>query len=354
MDTPPPPPVLPEGWNIQYSNTNKRNYYVHSATNRRQWHYPDLDIEADRQAIRSFYGKLADEPSGTRNVWRGFNNFLKQSIMEEFVSDLRVDYMNDCKYSVLDVGCGTGGDLGKWARLEASNYMGFDGSESSIKCLLGRNLQGFQMKVSAFCGDFTTIEAWDRVPAKKFDVVSCQFAAHYAFAEKASARAFMTGIANALSSRGRAIIVTTDAEEWRFKSKRKWGPAIISDCNDTATSFGDRYMFQLDSRVCAPEWWVHKSSFKTEVEAVGLEIAFEANLCSFASWIGVGTARADGWRQIKYESTHQAALLNMYGDESVKADAWALSSLYKIYVLRKPGLQCGNASAQNFSEWLDQ
>jgi SAM-dependent methyltransferase len=352
METPPLPPVLPEGWNVQYSNSNKRNYYVHAATNRRQWHFPDPSIEADRTLIRCFYTKLAAEPSYARSSWRAFNNFLKQTIMEEFVSDLRIDYMNDFKYSVLDVGCGTGGDLGKWARMEASTYMGFDGSESSIKCLLGRNLQGFQMKVSAFCGDFTTIEAWDRVPAKKFDVVSCQFAAHYAFAEKASARAFMTGIANALSSRGRAIIITTDAEEWRHKSKRNWGPAQITSMLEQQVPYGDRYMFQLDSRVCAPEWWVHKSSFRAEVEAVGLEIAFEANLCSYASWIGIGTTRSDDWRQIKYQTTHMPTLVSMYGAETVQADAWALASLYRVFVVRRPGLFCGNAAAKNFSDWL--
>lgn len=343
---------LPEGWIIQYSKSNKRDYYVHAETGRRQWHIPDKKIEADRLLIRKFYSSLATEKSAERSSWRAFNNFLKQSIMEEFVADLRSDYMNDFKYSVLDVGCGTGGDLGKWKRMEATAYLGFDGSEASIKNLLLRNMAGFQMHVSAFCGDFTTVEAWDRVPSKKFDIVSCQFAAHYAFAEKASARAFMMGISSVLSERGRVIIITVDAETWRKSSKRSWGPAQITEDTKDISEYGDRYMFQIESRVRAPEWWVHKRALHAEATAVGLEVSFEANLASFAAWLGIGTARSSDWRQLKWQSTHLETLKSMYGDENVKADAWAVASLYKVYILRRPGLTCGNDTATNFTEWL--
>ena len=342
-----------KGWTTQFSKTSNREYYVHTESGRRQWHKPDEKVEEDRQKIAEFYETLSH--SGERqSIWRKFNNFLKVSIMKEFVYDLMCDYMEDFKYSVLDVGCGAGGDLGKWNNLGARSYIGFDASSAGI-AELGRRSKSFpSLKVSSFNGNFCTQETWDRIPPGKSDVVSCQFAAHYAFAEKETVRIFFAGIYKALSQRGRAIIVTVDAESWRDSCRRNWGPANITVAKSSKIPFGDKYDFQLDSRVSAPEWWVHSDVFRLEAERVGLKVSFESNLASFASFIGVSTHRTDSARSFAWNTDHESTLLSMCGTDFVGPEAWAVASLYKVFVLTKPGVKVGSATSKDFEQWIVQ
>jgi len=337
--------MLPSGWSASHSKSQNRTFYVHKETGRRQWHEPDTEVEHDKFLVRSFYSTLHQDTS-PRTSWRSFNNFLKQAIMEECTSDLVCDYSNNFEYSVLDVGCGSGGDLGKWERLKATTYMGFDGCEQSIEALKKRSSS--IKNLSCFCGDFTTPEAWEKVPSSSFDVISCQFSVHYAYADKYCARAFFQGVLKSLSPRGRLILVTVDSD-WRHSAKRTWGPASMHACQETEKPYGDRYEFQLDSRVRAPEWWVHKQSLLAD--AAGLELCFEANLASFASFIGVGTTRSTCERQFHWLSSHMETLKAMCGTEPITADSWAVSSLYKVYVFRRPGLSCVNSLSKGFQSW---
>lgn len=156
-----------QGWTTQFSKTNNREYFVHTASGRRQWHKPDEDIENDRIKICLFYENLS-HGSERPNMWRKFNNFLKVSIMKEFAYDLMCDYMEDFKYTVLDVGCGAGGDLGKWQNLGARSYVGFDISQSGINELMRRSASFPSLKISSFVGNFCSQETWDRIsPGKK-------------------------------------------------------------------------------------------------------------------------------------------------------------------------------------------
>ena len=343
--------VLPEGWTTAYSKSNKKNYYVHEETGRRQYEIPNNEIEQDRINIRKFYTNIPKDFKSDKQSWRGFNNFMKQSIMEEFSSDLRVDYMNDFEYSVLDIGCGTGGDIGKWNRLGATSYLGFDNCQSSINELKNRNYSNFEMNVDAFCGDFTSPETWSRIPEKKFDIISCQFAAHYAFSDKLSLRSFFSGISKSLTDRGRVIIITVDADKWRCHKKKNWGPAKISNVNELKKDYGDRYLFELDDRVSAPEWWVHSNVLQGEVEFNKLEFSFSANLASLANWFGVDSVQTSSQRQSQWLHSHEKALQQMC--PIIDAQAWSVISLYKLYYLRVPKLVSGNSVIKDFQEWIE-
>jgi SAM-dependent methyltransferase len=344
--------MLPIGWSKAFSKSNNREYYVHESSGRRQWHEPDPIIEKDREKIHSFYSSLDHKSERSSQKWRAFNNFLKQAVMKEFIYDLCCDYMNEFKYSVLDVGCGSGGDLGKWERLGARSYLGFDFCKSSITQLQERAATFKSMKIASFIGDFTTGEAWDRLPEGKFDVVSCQFAAHYAFAEKQSARSFFSGLSRTLSRRGRAIIITVDSD-WRQSKKSTWGPAHISRCSKESVAFGDKYEFSLENRVTAPEWWVHKDAFASESLYAGLEIGFEANLASFAAFLGVSSPRVLDSRLIAWKYDHEPSFEAMCKNE-VGAEEWAISSLYKIYIVHRKDVIVAKALQRDFLKWNEE
>ncbi len=331
-----------------------------------------MQRECDREAIVRFYGELAASSAGAREEgerasWRRFNNFLKHAAMVEMTATLRYAWETDGVYNVLDVGCGTGGDLRKWHRLGAKRYLGFDASAESIRVHRTRTLPDASMTAESFVGDFTLPESWSRVPASAFGVASCQFTAHYAFADRASAHAFMSGLSRALDpSEGRALLVVVDAETWRHSLRRTWGPAVItqaaSDGEDTTSAspspaapplYGDRYMFQLETRVTAPEWWVHRAALAEQAAAVGLEIGIDVNLATFAAWLGVGTTRATRTRQMQWAEFHEPALRAICGGESgVTAEAWAVASLYRLFVLRRPGSTCCNGPASDIVRWL--
>ena len=137
--------MLPAGWTTSFSKTHQKIYYIHEESKRRQYEKPDEELENDRLKIIDFYSNL-NTSAGPKQTWRGFNNFLKQAMMNEFTVDLQNDYMNDFQYNVLDVACGTGGDIGKWGRLKATNYLGFDNCKKSITELKQRKYD-FNMKV---------------------------------------------------------------------------------------------------------------------------------------------------------------------------------------------------------------
>lgn len=341
--------MLPLGWTTAFSNTHKKIYYVHQETGRRQYEKPDELLENDRKDILTFYSKLPLTKNNQSQSWRGFNNFMKQAIMEEFTMDLQVDYMNDFKYSVLDVACGTGGDVGKWMRLKATSYLGFDNCKNSIDELKNRKYDN-SMTIDAFVGDFTSAETWLKLPEKHFDVISCQFAAHYAFSDKTSVKTFISGIKRCLSSRGRVLITTVDSDCWRNHKKRSWGPAKISDVGNTSKEYGDRYLFQLDDRVNAPEWWVHTEVIKKEVIAQKLDFCFHANLASLASWFGVDSPRIQSSRQVQWVNSHEQVINKMC--PILDADSWAVMSLYKLFVFRAQNIFAGNSVIKDFEEWI--
>jgi SAM-dependent methyltransferase len=334
-----------EGWTTHESKTHARTYYVHAASGRRQWHAPNARTEQDRLEVARFYAQL-NPSDGDRAEWRKFNNFMKQAIMYEFSRSL------ERPLKVLDVGCGSGGDFGKWSRLGAGVYLGFDACSESVSQLASRAAPPPSITRDAFAGDFTLPATWERVPRRVWNVVSCQFACHYAFGVEDDARAFMHGIAGALNpASGLALLVTVDSVHWRGSPRRTWGPARMTDCAERCSAFGDRYVFKLGDRVAAPEWWVHKESVVKVAGDAGLELLVDANLATLAAWLGVATQRTPR-RQQQYLQVHAPALQAMCGTESPSAESWLLASVYRVFVLCHKGSSDIPAEVEELRTWM--
>ena len=128
---------------------------------------------------------------------RAFNNFVKSTLINRYVrGGLRV----------LDIACGKGGDIGKWARHRVSKYVGVDIAAASIEQAQAR-LGDARWNVNA---EFHVLDCFAKhvetvlVPGShgSFDMVSTQFALHYAFQNEEKARIAINNVAWALKPGG--------------------------------------------------------------------------------------------------------------------------------------------------------
>ena len=111
------------------------------------------------------------------------HNNIKRSIIESAVrlnmntsTKKRHNRVNE-GLSVLDCGCGRGGDLFKWAHVGASHYTGIDISHDSIDEAKKR-----ASKIDTVLFNFhaMSFESFiDKEPTCKYDVISLQFVIHY-------------------------------------------------------------------------------------------------------------------------------------------------------------------------------
>lgn len=161
---------------------------------------------------------------------RKFNNWIKSVLIQMETSKLKTTG----KISVLDLCCGKGGDLQKWSKLDSPSrldeYLGVDFAKKSIEEAAKRHLQ---MK-HAFPASFHVADVWmvsnindlftnivsfiSKIRLKtelplnhSFDIVSCQFAFHYAFESEEKARMGLLNVSENLKEGGRFIGVIPDS-----------------------------------------------------------------------------------------------------------------------------------------------
>lgn len=229
--------VLPAGWVVRRSvRRPDLVYYVHQATGQRQWQRPecigisDDSTEAENEACRSHYNRQAHERRHERQQspiieLRRANNRVKQHIIDQALSFAKqvVEQTQGERPSprpivVLELGCGKGGDLhkyGAWSlqyRTPVELYA-LDISEDSIDEMRRRwrtlDKRFPFLRVRCAVGDFCAAENAD-LPADwpVADIVSVQFALHYAFESAAKVRRFGDNVARALAWRNSLLIGT--------------------------------------------------------------------------------------------------------------------------------------------------
>ena len=149
--------------------------------------------------------------------------------------------MQDDRIRVLDIGCGKGGDLQKWANSPQAVelYVGIDPAEVSIQQARERYQQmrpqrgghdkgrgrrvfdGMFLVDDAFAnslGDLPLIQQVGFGPGSRwgpsggFDIVSMMFCMHYAFESEVKAKGMLTNVASALRKGGRFIGVIPNSD----------------------------------------------------------------------------------------------------------------------------------------------
>ena len=192
---------------------------------------------------------------------RSFNNWIKSTIIHKFSpTEQRTSQANGHEESpgilVLDLGCGKGGDLGKWQQApQAVNLLvGVDPAEVSIEQARERYTEmarrggrggrgGFRggREKETFHAEFFAQDAFGKsianIPiirevgfdtgapgsrrgAGGFDVVSMMFCMHYAFESEAKTRGMLQNVAGSLKKGGRFLgtIPNSDAIRSRVEA----------------------------------------------------------------------------------------------------------------------------------------
>lgn len=173
---------------------------------------------------------------------RSFNNWVKSTIIHKFSPDGSSELGNMLR--VLDLGCGKGGDLGKWqqAPQPVELLVGIDPAEVSIDQARERYMQmrsrggrGFRGSSRIFDAEFYAQDAFGRtistIPIIRdvgydapnsrrgggFDVVSMMFCMHYAFESEAKTRGMLQNVSGSLKKGGRFIGAIPSSDVIRAK-----------------------------------------------------------------------------------------------------------------------------------------
>lgn len=173
---------------------------------------------------------------------RSFNNWVKSTIIHKFSPDGSGE--SGTMIRVLDLGCGKGGDLGKWQQAPETVelYVGIDPAEVSIEQARERYMQmrprggrGARGSSRTFDAHFFAQDAFGRsignIPiiqdvgfdasnSKRgggFDVVSMMFCMHYAFESEAKTRGMLQNVSSSLKKGGRFIGTIPSSDVIRAK-----------------------------------------------------------------------------------------------------------------------------------------
>lgn len=178
---------------------------------------------------------------------RSFNNWVKSTIIHKFAP---IDGGNGPPLRVLDLGCGKGGDLGKWqqAPQPVEILVGIDPAEVSIEQARERHSEMWRAgnrggrgrggrPQRTFDAEFITQDAFGHsianipivrnigfdpgTPVSRrgggFDVVSMMFCMHYAFESEAKARGMLQNVAGSLVKGGRFFGTIPNSDVIRSK-----------------------------------------------------------------------------------------------------------------------------------------
>lgn len=211
---------------------------------------------------------------------RSFNNWIKTCSLQESKSLQR----RGCV--VLDLSCGKGGDLDKFKHHNIAHYVGGDISKESIDAATVRvKDRRPPYRVTLFVADCHQPLPDHRL-SYDFDLVSCQFALHYAFQSEERIRGLLYNVTRKLKTGGEFVCTIPDSRVLCHLAadSKSFGNSIYSVTFDDSivdvttaissnnTPYGHRYIFWL--RDCidhCPEFLVPLPTLLRLAKEYGLE-----------------------------------------------------------------------------------
>ena len=145
--------------------------------------------------------------------FRSLCNALKFWVMQQSVTFWKETHAG--RLTVLDVGCGRGGDLRKWASLRLKTYVGVDASENSIAEAKTRHAslvtQGQTALSACFFRRDLLLEPLP-MEAGTVDIVSSMFFLQFSFGSERSARFLLDEVARVLKPGGVLACILPDGD----------------------------------------------------------------------------------------------------------------------------------------------
>lgn len=300
----------------------------------------------DNAAISQHYNERRDE--GRRG--RQESPILRLRSLNNWIKSVLVNLHTRPGARVLDLCSGKGGDLQKWTRAQASSYVACDTAEVSVQQALRRynDLGRRPFPATFLVGDCFAKDVLSYIDdgVGTFDIVSCQFAVHYAFENEERVRRMLANVSGALKPGGFFIGTTPDANVLIRKLRAISGMSfanavfrvVFDDIdpphNNKAFSrdrspFGIRYSFSLGASVVdCPEYLVHFPSFEKVAAEYDLELLLLQNFHDFFT------------EYAEPGSPYRELLMRMKVlDETgtMSPDEWDAAYLYTVFAFRKKG-----------------
>jgi SAM-dependent methyltransferase len=239
--------------------------------------------EMPENVIRDFYE--------TRSLqvlprFRILCNALKATVLETAVREMAGDagHSTPGRLRVLDLGCGRGGDLGKWSRYRLRSYVGLDLSRNSVEEARQRHV-GLSERGDAVPARFEEVDcrrdAWPVADAA-VDVVSAQFALQYFYDSESSWAHVEAELRRVLRPRGLLVAVLPDGnvvaerllaprpstaekpEHFVFEATEESLGRLSS-----SEAFGVIYRFALSGSGSCPEYAVAPRHLEERLSALG-------------------------------------------------------------------------------------
>eukprot|EP00741_Cyanophora_paradoxa_P025605 tig00000383_g24709.t1 len=316
--------------------------------------------EQDQQLVRSHYdqrkslGIAGREESRTFKV-RTLHNWIKFALIE-FDEHAR----RRSRPVVLDLCCGKGGDLNKFARVRARGVVCVDWARKSVEEAVRRwGSMRERFPVEFYCADCFEVDLGAHLHADlRFDLCSCQFSAHYAFASEGRARAMLRNVSSRLVPGGAAVLTLPDADELARRLRASGGDGfgngfyrVRFDAGSAGRArawssrrgprarraLGVRYEFYLEDSVgeaagpgaleLVPEFLAPLATLRRLAAEAGLELVFARNFRrSRRSWGGTGAGGG---------AAADAGGCAGHPLEALSPDEWEVSSLYAAVAFRK-------------------
>lgn len=211
-------------------------YSNHMELMRKKINYSIVPTEDDKLK-ESYYQRRTN----LARPMRAFHNFIKMNLIENYCNSR---FSNDGKISVLDIGCGIGGDMGKFYNAGVSVYVGIDVDKNGLLSngdsaitryndkpwkdkidmnfihADGSSILAYDDQLKAIGRmDKTNKQLMDRFFSKDidkrfiFDRISCQFAFHYFLRNETTWANILENINMYLKNGGYMFITCFDAKK---------------------------------------------------------------------------------------------------------------------------------------------
>lgn len=212
--------------------------------------------------------------------FRSLCNALKSQVMSEAVQAWKAS--SHGRLAVLDLGCGRGGDLRKWAALRLKSYVGVDASAASIAEASSRHAslvaQGQTSLMARFKVADVTADTLD-VPSGSIDVVSSMFFLQFSFASQRAAEHVLDEVARTLKPNGVFCCILPDGDVAHgllgqlYRGETSFGHFRLRKCPERAegtTPYGLAYNYSLSTAGWCTEYLVSAPLLAQLLQARGL------------------------------------------------------------------------------------
>jgi mRNA (guanine-N7-)-methyltransferase len=296
----------------------------------------------DNAAVAHHYNERRDE--GKRG--RMDSRIIRMRSFNNWVKSVLINLHTRPGARVLDLCCGKGGDLNKWAKVAISEYVACDTAAVSVLQAAERynSMDAATFRPTLLVGDCFDVRLSDHLPEDTtFDVVSCQFAMHYAFESEARARRMLLNVTERLRPGGFFIGTTTDANVLVRKLRAVDGLSIHNEvfkidlderfrekkfARAAGAQYGIRYAFTLDSNVeDCPEYLVHFPALEELAREYELELVLLSNFHSFFTEFN-----SDKYAEFRELCGRMGVL-----DGDMSLDEWDAVYLYTAFAFKKIG-----------------